>query len=79
MQLKSSLRAGPNVLESMSFLSVKHFQSVSAELTIKASPGIRFNKDLRFFKVLWLVQETWSQRFPERSKVLSSQKHKDAV
>lgn len=52
LQLKSSLHAGSNVLESMSFLFVKYFQSVGAELTIKTAPGIRFNKDPRFFEVL---------------------------
>lgn len=35
MQLKPSLHAGPNVLESMSFLSTKYFQCVGAEANIK--------------------------------------------
>lgn len=36
MQLKPSLHAGPNVLESMSFLSTKHFQCVGAEVNTRA-------------------------------------------
>lgn len=41
VQLKSLFHDGPNVLESMSFLSTKHFQNVGAELNIQAASGIR--------------------------------------
>lgn len=55
VQLKYLLHTGPNVLESMSFLSIKHFQSDDAELNIQAAPGIQsFIKDFRFLKVLCL-------------------------
>lgn len=49
IQPKSSLHAGPNVLESMPSFSIKHFQSVGAEPNLKVAPGIRLNKDLRVF------------------------------